>query len=125
MKKRILLAIFSLFGILSLQAAKYYVSPNGNDNNNGLSPATAFQTLDKINSLNFFPGDIIALEGGVTFTGFLKIDDDGIGGNPITLTSYNGIATIHSTKTKAVTIESSYFVAVSYTHLTLPTTPYV
>lgn len=111
MKKKLLSILVSTFCILSLQATNYYVSPNGNDNNNGTSTATAFQTLSKINSLSFLPGDVIYLEGGQTFTGKVEIDDDGTTANPITLTSYNGIATIQSlTNVKAVTIESSHFV---------------
>ncbi len=112
MKKRLLILCFCIIYVISLQATNYYVSPNGNDNNDGLSPGTAFRTLSKINSLSFLPGDVIALEGGEVFTGKIEIDDDGTAANPITLTSYNGgIATVQSlTNTIAVTIESSHFV---------------
>lgn len=112
MKKILFIICFYVIYVNSLQAVNYYVSSNGNDNNNGLSPGTAFKTLSKINSLNFLPGDVIALEGGEIFTGKIVIDDDGTMANPITLTSYNGgIATIQClTDAKAVTIQSSHFV---------------
>jgi hypothetical protein len=51
-----------------LLAATYYVSPTGSDKNNGLSPATAWKTLAKVNAKDFEPGDHVLLEGGQTFT---------------------------------------------------------
>lgn len=36
----------------------YYVSPNGDDNNDGLSPETAWKTLDKVNSAALEDSDI-------------------------------------------------------------------
>ncbi|MGB3525321.1 MAG: hypothetical protein WBB32_05075, partial [Flavobacteriales bacterium] len=53
---------FLLFaGSLSSFATDYYVSPSGNDSNNGTSPATAWQTIDRLNqSFNLWqPGDRI------------------------------------------------------------------
>jgi len=104
------LLLFSLLG--NINAAHYYVSPTGNDNNNGTSPTSPFKTLDKINSISFLPGDIISLKGGVVFFGHLVIDDSGTSTNPITLNAYggNGRPTIRcQTKTKAVVIRASHF----------------
>jgi hypothetical protein len=49
----------------------YYVSPTGNDSNDGKSPATAWQTVAKVNSATFQAGDNLLFEGGQTFTGCL------------------------------------------------------
>jgi hypothetical protein len=43
----------------------YYVdSENGDDNVNGLSPETAWQTIAKVNSIDFNPGDSILFRRG-------------------------------------------------------------
>lgn len=62
--------------LLSLQAVaqpkKYYISNTGNDANNGLTPATAWQTLSKINSFGSFVNfDSILFKSGEEFKGWL------------------------------------------------------
>ncbi|MBC7829712.1 MAG: right-handed parallel beta-helix repeat-containing protein [Chitinophagaceae bacterium] len=53
----------------------YYVDAvSGLDANDGLSPASAWKTLGKINNTNFQPGDNILFRRGQTFSGFLKIN---------------------------------------------------
>ena len=47
--------------------ATYYVSPTGNDNAAGTSPATAWKTLAKVSTRILAPGDCILLERGGTF----------------------------------------------------------
>ena len=37
----------------------YYVSPNGNDANDGLSPETAWQNIYKVNSVDLYDGDAV------------------------------------------------------------------
>ena len=49
----------------------YYVSLLGDDNNSGTSPEEAWQTIDKVNSIDFEPGDSILFEGGATYNGNL------------------------------------------------------
>lgn len=95
-----------------LFGTNYYVSPNGNDANDGLGPATAFQTLGHINSLNFLPGDVILLEGNQIHAGVLKFTESGSLGNPITLTSYTGIATIQTLNNVLAVqiVDASHFV---------------
>lgn len=67
----------------------YYVdSENGNDTNNGTSEGTAFQTIEKINSIEFQPGDQILFKCGGTWTGALMPKGSGEEGNPITIGSY-------------------------------------
>ena len=79
-------ASFSLF------ATNYFVSnSSGNDNNNGLSPETAWKTLLKIESEAkiFRAGDIIAFRKGDTWEESLILYNiHGSSGNPIIFTSY-------------------------------------
>ncbi|MBO7148740.1 MAG: S-layer homology domain-containing protein [Clostridia bacterium] len=52
----------------------YYVSPKGNDENDGLTPATAFKTVDKVSHASFLKeGDAVLFERGGTYrtTGYL------------------------------------------------------
>src|SRR6478609_2967766 len=51
----------------SLLAAAYYVSPAGNDANDGRSPQTAWRTIARANGRNWNPGDALLFEGGQTF----------------------------------------------------------
>ncbi|VGO22669.1 right-handed parallel beta-helix repeat-containing protein [Pontiella sulfatireligans] len=67
----------------------YYVDAvNGNDFNNGLSPATAFRTLEKASTIHLKAGESLLLTSGQTFMGALKIKEvQGIKGRPITVGS--------------------------------------
>ncbi|MFN7139847.1 MAG: hypothetical protein ACK4UN_10960, partial [Limisphaerales bacterium] len=80
-------------------AATYYVSPAGNNNYDGLSPETAWQGIDKVNTIAFQPGDSILFAGGETFSGNVYFDseDRGTSQNPITVGSFGiGRATINA-----------------------------
>jgi len=55
----------------------YYVSNSGNDKNNGLSPETAWKTLDKVNSAKLNRGDGVYFERGGLWRGQL-IARDGV-----------------------------------------------
>lgn len=66
----------------------YYVSSTGNDNNNGTSSATPWQTLTKVNSHSYSAGDVIAFKRGDTFYGTLSTLSSGTNGNPIIYTAY-------------------------------------
>jgi len=69
----------------------YYVdSDGGNDNNDGKSEAHPWQTLEKLNTTVFGPGDAIFLKSGSSFAGQLKPIASGAPGQPIILTSYGG-----------------------------------
>lgn len=50
-------------------AATYYVSNNGSDANDGLSPATAWKTIARVNQDTYIPGDKILFERGGEWTG--------------------------------------------------------
>lgn len=79
----------------------FYVSPSGNDSNNGTSTATAWQTVNKVNTFAFPEGSVVAFQGGSTFTGCIVANATNVpqssAPNPFTLTSYgSGMATIQS-----------------------------
>ena len=78
----------------------YYISPQGNDTNPGNSPNQAWKTIQKVNQVNFEPGDHILFEGGNSFQGTLqlKTSDTGTYEKNIYLGSYgNGRAIINAT----------------------------
>jgi hypothetical protein len=49
-------------------ATTYYVAPTGSDAGPGTSPATAWQTVKKVNAFALSPGDTVLFVGGSTFT---------------------------------------------------------
>ena len=85
----ILVIIFFSF---YLRATTFYVSSsNGNNNNNGLSAQFPFNSLDKLNTMSFFPGDTILFKSGDYFQGMFWIKGSGSFQQPIILDSYAGI----------------------------------
>lgn len=75
---------------------KYYLSPNGNDDNVGTSSANAWQTIERANRVDFKPGDEILFEGGKTFEGNLKFDFNDVGtpADTIKIGSYGGVRAV-------------------------------
>ncbi|HEU0112139.1 MAG TPA: right-handed parallel beta-helix repeat-containing protein [Flavisolibacter sp.] len=75
---------------LSAQTKSYYISSTGNDANDGLTKAAAWQSATKINAIDLQPGDSVFFEGGQTFTGPIQLqaDDVGMATKPIVITSY-------------------------------------
>lgn len=74
---------------LNAYAAEYYMdSLDGNDLNSGTSPVMPWKTLDKSNSVKYYPGDIIYFKCGRIWRGQLNISSSGTSGNPITFKSY-------------------------------------
>jgi len=94
MKKKSLFVFWSLSlcfsEFLVAQDKNYYLSATGNDSNDGLTIKNASRTLDKINGINFKPGDSLFLEGGTIFHGTLQLtsDDNGSVGNPVVISSF-------------------------------------
>lgn len=76
--------------IIAPPASTYYLdSGAGNDANDGLSPATAFRTLTKVNGINLNPGDSVLLKRGETWLGdALLLHDSGWPGLYITIGAY-------------------------------------
>ncbi|HVY36073.1 MAG TPA: Ig-like domain-containing protein, partial [Candidatus Paceibacterota bacterium] len=66
----------------------YYVAANGSDANSGTSPSAPWQTLTKVNSTSFAPGDQILFNRGDTFYGFFVPKNSGTSSAPITYGAY-------------------------------------
>ncbi len=96
----IIVFILSIYYLQSF-ATKYYVdNTNGNDTYNGLSAATAWQSLTKVNASTYSPGDsILFIRGGIlrgqllpksgTAAGYITYADYGSGAKPLLLGSVN------------------------------------
>jgi hypothetical protein len=54
------------------QSTTFYVAANGNDDNDGLSEASPWQTLQHVESSSFSPGDAILFRSGDTFRGSIE-----------------------------------------------------
>jgi hypothetical protein len=71
---RLLYILFILSVHFAVSAKDYYVHPTlGNDANDGLSKATAIQTLQKVNQLTLQSGDRILLAAGEIHYGSLQL----------------------------------------------------
>ena len=92
-KKILLIGIFLVVLILPVftSAAVYYVdASNGNDNNNGLSPETAWKTITRVNNeWGYQAGDDILFKRGETWTDSgLDIHHSGTTENPVIIGAY-------------------------------------
>jgi len=106
----------------STLARDIYVSPKGNDHNDGLTPQTAQRTLDRVVSGNIQPGDRVLLEGNQIFNGTLTPTCSGTEEAPITFTSYNGIAKIiGSERAAAIYLNSNKNLKIDNLDLSAPT----
>src|ERR1035437_221983 len=85
--KNTLIIAFLLFSTIA-SATDYYISSSGNDANNGLTPATAWQTIAKVNASSFNPGDQILFNKGDTWRETLTIPSSGSVDNYITFGAY-------------------------------------
>ena len=72
-----------------LPSREYYVSNGGDDNMDGLTPGTAWSSLNMLNNTVFNPGDAIYLDATSVWDGQLILQGSGVEGNPIILTKYN------------------------------------
>lgn len=89
MKTHLLLSYFLLSMLVRAYGqTTYYVSAAGNDNNDGRSVATPFQSIAKLNTLTYLPGDQIQFRRGDTFRGMLVIQQSGTSTNPIRVDAY-------------------------------------
>ena len=64
-------AILTNQDMLSCDGTAYYVSNNGNDNNDGLSPETSWASIEKVNAVNLSRGDGVYFERGGLWRGQL------------------------------------------------------
>ncbi len=79
-----------LFLVITANAKNYYISATGNDTNNGLSPATAWQTIAKLNSsfASILAGDSILFKKGDIFSGTIIVKKSGTSSQPIIFAAY-------------------------------------
>lgn len=71
------------------ESSNYYIdSIDGNDNNNGRSPATAWKSIDKVNSTVFQPGDSILFKANCSWTGQLSPKGSGNSEKQISIGMY-------------------------------------
>src|SRR6266852_7043715 len=69
-RRHALILLLCLIRLLSLSAGTYYLDClNGSDGNDGLSPSSAWQTIQRVNQAAFGPGDSILLKRGCTWQG--------------------------------------------------------
>lgn len=82
--------ILTLFFSTGINATNYYVSANGDDGADGLTPSTAWQSLDKVNSIfSTIPaGSSIYFHRGDTFYGTINIAKSGTSGASIRISAY-------------------------------------
>ena len=67
----------------------YYVdSAAGRDTNDGITPATAWQTLAKVNAATFQPGNAVCFKAGGTWTGQLAPRSSGSATAPFVIDQY-------------------------------------
>ncbi len=78
---------------VKVTGTKYYVSADGNDSNDGKSPATAWKTIAKVASKRFSSGDAVLFRRGDTFRGHIQAQNGvtyaayGTGAKPILIAS--------------------------------------
>lgn len=68
-------AILSNQDVLPCKGTAYYVSTSGSDDNNGLSPETAWASIEKVNTANLSYGDGVYFERGGLWRGQLWAQD--------------------------------------------------
>ncbi|MBL0356919.1 MAG: right-handed parallel beta-helix repeat-containing protein [Chitinophagaceae bacterium] len=91
MRNRILLFLsFFLAFVCHVNARNYYVSAAGNNLNDGLTPATAWQTITKVNAYfaSMAAGDSILFRRGDTFLGAITVNKSGTSVKPIVISAY-------------------------------------
>jgi hypothetical protein len=69
-----ILPALALAWVGSSEAATYYVRNGGSDSADGRTHATAWASLNKVNSYSFAAGDSVLLQEGSRFVGQLRID---------------------------------------------------
>ena len=90
MKRFIQVAQLLLLNLCRVSAASYYVSEAGDDTAEGLTPASPWRTIEKVNTTEFQPGDSILFKRGDAWRGgqSLYALSDGAPGAPIKFGAY-------------------------------------
>ncbi|MBQ7821470.1 MAG: S-layer homology domain-containing protein [Clostridia bacterium] len=63
---------------VTVTGTKYYVAANGDDADDGLTPETAWQTINKVNSVKFNEGDGVFFKRGDSFRTTVPLKSHGI-----------------------------------------------
>ncbi|HET9379669.1 MAG TPA: right-handed parallel beta-helix repeat-containing protein [Streptomyces sp.] len=88
----------------------FYVSPEGDDHNDGMSPKRPWRSLTHADGARLKPGDRLRLKGGERFRGSLTLEkgEAGSPAEPVVIESYGaGRATIAPRGTSAVTVHDT------------------
>ncbi|MFF0727435.1 right-handed parallel beta-helix repeat-containing protein [Streptomyces sp. NPDC004134] len=88
----------------------YYVSPDGDDGHDGLSPSRAWRTLGHADDATFKPGDRLLLRAGARFRGELTLGerDAGSAEAPVRIESYGkGRATIVASGETGISVHNT------------------
>lgn len=88
MKHFIYLIFLVVFASCGTRNEYYIDSENGNDNNTGHSPKSAWASLKKINQIVFKPGDKIFFKSGSKWNGQLELKGSGSKEAPILINKY-------------------------------------
>lgn len=88
----------------------FYVSPDGDDRNDGMSPEKPWRTLDHADEAQYRPGDRLLLKGGERFRGSLTLGEEEAGSptRPVVIASYGtGRATIAPRGKSGITVHDT------------------
>lgn len=108
-------ALLSPLPALAADPRTFYVSATGSDTANGLSPTTAWRSLDRASRAVLAPGDRLLLQGGARFPGMLHLDaaDAGDPLRPVVIGSYGtGRASITAAGTTGIFVHATAGVVV-------------
>lgn len=84
----LLFFLCSFFSVSTFATTYYVSSSTGNDNNSGTDPSSAWQSINKVNSVSLKPGDNVLFMRGDSFYGGLIVTNSGNSANPITYSAY-------------------------------------
>jgi len=80
--------LLALLFVPTAFATTYYVSNSGGDSSSGTTISTPWQTVSKVNSSAFNPGDVILFQAGGKWREEVHASSSGSVGLPITFSSY-------------------------------------
>lgn len=106
-------------------AGNFFISATGSDGNDGLTTSTPWQTITKVNTNGYVPGDTISFKGGDAFLGNMLVapgTQPGVA-TRIVISSYGtGNATIAGGNTYAIKLSNCGYITIK--NLTLTGTAY-
>ena len=134
--KHTFLFLFALSLFLNAKANNYYISTSlGDDNNSGLNPQFPINSIDKLNTFTFHPGDSILFKAGEIWEGMFWLKGSGDSNNSIVVDTYGGAgkATINGNGYQScILIYNDEYISINNlnlynenTHLTLETQNYL